>query len=218
MDTANQPRQRKPSKLSATARYERLKQKEKETRVATVDANHPALAASHGRGPKNPEITSHSSRRTSPRCSPAVAMSLQAMALLTHKGGNEEMSILTPCVILPQPPVLDVDVNDDANKDTSVVSSDVLSADTSTRGGTRITGKETTMVGEVEGEYPPLPEDYTFNYSASGGGDEPDGDNDNDDLEIDLTDEQVSKYFFLNVGPIIWMDIVLPITIARLLS
>ncbi len=74
------------------------------------------------------------------------------------------------------------------------------------------------MVGEVEGEYPPLPDDYTFNYSASGGGDEPDGDNDDDDLKIDLTDKQVSKYNFLNVWPIIWMDIVLPIAIARLLS
>jgi hypothetical protein len=52
------------------------------------------------------------------------------------------------------------------------------------------------MVGEVEGEYPPLPDDYTFNYSASGGSDEPDGDNDDDDLEIDLTDKQVSKYNF----------------------
>ncbi len=113
-----------------------MKQKEKETRVATVGANHPALAASRGRGPKNPEITSHSSRRTSPRRSPAVAMSLQAMALLTQKGGNDEMSILTPRVILPRPPVLDVDVDDDADEDTSIVSSDVSSADTSTGGGT----------------------------------------------------------------------------------
>jgi hypothetical protein len=196
MDTANQPRQEKPPKLSATARYERLKQKEKETRVATVGANYPALAASRGRRPKNPEITSHSLRRTSPRRSPAVAMSLQAMALLTQKGGNAKMSILTPRVILPQPPVLDVDVDDDADEDKSIVSSDELSADTSTGGGTRITGKETTMVGEVEGEYPPLPEDYTFNYSANGGGYEPDGDNDDDDLEINLTDEQLSKYNF----------------------
>jgi hypothetical protein len=101
MDTTNQPHQKKPSKLSATARYERLKQKEKETLVATVGANHPALAASHGRGPKNPEITSHSLRRTSPLRSPPVAMSLQAMALLTQKGGNDKMSILTPRVILP---------------------------------------------------------------------------------------------------------------------
>jgi len=85
MDTAIQPRQKKPSKLSAATA--RSKQKEKEKRVATVGANHPALAASRGRGPKNPEITSHSSRRTSPRHSPpAVAMGLQAMALLTQKG------------------------------------------------------------------------------------------------------------------------------------
>jgi len=50
------------------------------------------------------------------------------------------------------------------------------------------------VASEVEGEYPPLPDDYTFNYSVNnpnlrGGGDEPDGDNDNDDLEIVLTDE-----------------------------
>jgi hypothetical protein len=40
MDTAIQPRQKLPSKLSAaTARYERLKQKEKEKRVATEVSN-----------------------------------------------------------------------------------------------------------------------------------------------------------------------------------
>ncbi len=48
------------------------------------------------------------------------------------------------------------------------------------------------MASEIEGDYPPLPDDYTFNYSVSspnfcGGCDEPDGDNDDDDLEIDLT-------------------------------
>ena len=91
--------------------------------------------------------------------------------------------------------------NDDAGNDTSHVSSDVSSADTSTGGGTRIIGKKMTVVGEVEGEYPPLPDDYTFNYSASspnlhGGGNKPDGDNEDDDLEIELTDEQVSKYNF----------------------
>ena len=58
-----------------------------------------------------------------------------------------------------------------------------------------------TVAGEVEGEYPPLPDDYTLNYSASspnlhGGGDKPDGDNEDDDLEIKLTDEQVSNYIF----------------------
>jgi len=63
-------------------------------------------------------------------------------------------------------------------------------------------------VGEVEGEYPPLPDDYSFNYLASspnlcGGGDEMDGDNDGDDLEIKLTGEQVNTYNFLNVWPII---------------
>ena len=204
MDTAIQPRQKMTSKLSAaTARYRRLKQKEKEKRVATVSANHPALAASRVRGSKNPEITSHSLRRTSPRCSsPVVSMGLQAMVMLTQKGGNDEVLILTPCVILQQPPFLDVDAADDAaGNDTSRVSSDVLSADTSTGRGTQIIGKEMTVADEVEGEYPPLPDDYSFNYSASspnlhGGGDETDGDNDDDDLEIELTDKQVYKYNF----------------------
>ena len=155
MDTAIQPRQKLPSKQSAaTARYERLKlkQKENEKRVATVGAHHLALAAPRVRGPKNPEITSHSSRRTSPwRSSPAVAMGglqLQAMALLPQKGGNDEVSILTPRVILQQHPVLDVDVaDDDAGDSTSRVSSDVSSADTSTGRGTRIIGKEMTVAG-----------------------------------------------------------------------
>ena len=92
-------------------------------------------------------------------------MGLQAMAaLLPQKGGNEEVSILTPRVILQQPPILDVDVaNDDAGNDTSRVSSEVSSADTSTGRGTRLIGQEMTVTGEVEGaEYPPLPDDYSL--------------------------------------------------------
>jgi len=70
-----------------------------------------------------------------------VAMGLQAMVLLTQKGGNDEVSILTPHVILQQPPVLEVDVaDDDAGDKTSRVSSDVLSADISTGRGTQIIG------------------------------------------------------------------------------
>jgi hypothetical protein len=72
------------------------------------------------------------------------------MALLPQKGGNDEVSILTPRVILQQHPVLDVDVaDDDAGDSTSRVSSDVSSADTdtSTGRGTRIIGKEMTVAG-----------------------------------------------------------------------
>ncbi len=90
-------------------------------------------------------------------------MSQQAMVLLTQKAGNDDVSILTPRVILPQPPVLNVDVpspNDDVDNDTSNVSSDVSSAGTSTGGGTLLTGKEMTVAGDVEGEYHPLPDDY----------------------------------------------------------
>ena len=75
-------------------------------------------------------------------------LQLQAMALLPQKGGNDEVSILTPRVILQQPPVLDVDVaDDDAGNSTSRVSSDVSSADTSTGRGTQIIGKEMTVAG-----------------------------------------------------------------------
>ncbi len=140
-------------------------------------------------------------------------MSQQAMALLKQKGGNNEVSILT---------VLEVDVpsaDDDAGKNTSHTSrvlSDVSSVDTSTGGGT-------TVAGEVEGEYPPLPVDYTFNYSASspnlpGGGDKPDGDNADDDLEIDLNDEQVSKYNFFERLAHYLDEHQIPMAIARLLS
>jgi hypothetical protein len=72
------------------------------------------------------------------------------MALLPQKGGNDEVSILTPRVILQQHPALDVDVaDDDAGDSTSRVSSDVSSADTdtSTGRGTRIIGKEMTVAG-----------------------------------------------------------------------
>jgi len=58
---------------------------------------------------------------------------------LTQKGGYNEVSILTPRVILRQPPVFEVDfpsADDDAGNNTSRVSSDVSSADTSTGGGT----------------------------------------------------------------------------------
>ena len=130
------------------------------------------------------------------------------MALLIQKAGNDEVSILAPRVILPQPPVFDVDVPspDDAmiNNNISNVSSDVLSAGTSTRGRKLISGKETTESGDVEGEYAHLPDDYLFNYTASnpkscGGGENERDKGDNDDLDdpIDnLTDKKVSKYNF----------------------
>ncbi len=74
-----------------------------------------------------------------------------------------------------------------------------------------------TIILFIEGEYPPLPDDNSFYYSASspnlcGGGNETDGDNDDDDdLETKLTDE----YIFLNVWPIIWIGIVLTIAVTR---
>ena len=68
-------------------------------------------------------------------------MSQQAVALLTQKAGNDDASILTPRVILPPPPVLNMDVpgvyeDDDKNRsiDSSVASSD----GTSTGVGTMI--------------------------------------------------------------------------------
>ena len=65
-------------------------------------------------------------------------MSQQAAALLTQKAGNDNASILTPCVILQPHPVLNVDVPGvykDVDVDTSIGSSVVLSDGTSTRGG-----------------------------------------------------------------------------------
>ena len=86
----------------------------------------------------------------------------------------------------------------DDDKDRSIDSSVALSDGTSTRGGTLINGKETTLAGNIdgeyaEGEYPPLPDDYSFNHSVTRGGD------DDDDLEVpidDLTDAQVRKFNF----------------------
>ncbi len=66
-------------------------------------------------------------------------MSQQAVALLTQKAGNDDVSILTPRVILQPPPVLNVDVPgnyEDVDKDRSIDSSVVLSDGTSTRGVT----------------------------------------------------------------------------------
>ena len=82
--------------------------------------------------------------------------------------------------------------------DSSVVSSD----GTSTGGGTLINRQETTRAGNVvgeyaEGEYPPLPDNYSFNHSASCGGDDALHDHIDDDLEVpidDLTDAQVRKF------------------------
>ncbi len=121
---------------------------------------------------------------------------------MTQKAGNDDASILTPHVILPPPPVLNVDVPgyyEDDDKDRSIDSSVALSNGTSTGGGTLINGKETTLVGDIdgeyaEGEYPPLPDDYYFNHSATRGGDDVLRDHFNDDLEVpidDLTDAQV---------------------------
>ncbi len=133
-------------------------------------------------------------------------MSQQAAALLTQTASNDDASILTPRVILPPPPVFNVDVpgdyKDDA-KDRSIDSSVALSDGTSIRGGMLINGKETTRAGNIdgeyaEGEYPPLPDNYSFNHSATRGGD------DDDNLEVpidDLTDAQASL-IFQTFGPL----------------
>ena len=133
--------QKMPSKLSRAARSKQQRQKEKH--VATVGANHPAVATSRKNTSSVPKITSQVICRTSPNCkSPENGfMSQQAAALLTQKAGNDNASILTPRVILPPPPNLNVDVpgnykDDDEDKsiDSSVASSD----GTSTGGGTMI--------------------------------------------------------------------------------
>jgi hypothetical protein len=128
-----------PSKLSRAAKSKQ--QRQKETHVATVGANHPAVTALHNNMPSIPEITSQVICRMSPRRkSPENGfMSQQAVALLTQKAGNDDVSILTPRVILQPPPVLNVDVPgnyEDVDKDRSIDSSVVLSDGTSTRGVT----------------------------------------------------------------------------------
>ena len=111
--------------------------------VATVGANHPAVAVLRKNTSSVPKITSQVICCTSP-CHKSLRngfMSQQAVALLTQKAGNDDASILTPRVILPPPPVLNMDVpgvyeDDDKNRsiDSSVASSD----GTSTGVGTMI--------------------------------------------------------------------------------
>ena len=134
--------QKIPSKLSRAARSKQQRQKEKH--VATVGANHPAVAALGKNSTSSvPEITSQVICCTSPCCkSPENGfMSQQAVALLTQKAGNDDASILTPRVILPAPPVLNVDVPgvyEDDDEDRSIESSVASSDGTSTGGGTMI--------------------------------------------------------------------------------
>jgi hypothetical protein len=121
-------------------------QRQKEKHVATVGANHPAVAALHKYTYFVPEITSQVICRTSPhRKIPENGfMSQQAAALLTQKAGNDNASILTPRVILPPPPVLNVDVPGDYkddDKDWSIDSSVPSTDGTSTGGGTLINQK-----------------------------------------------------------------------------
>ncbi len=68
-------------------------------------------------------------------------MSQQAATLLTLKASNEDASILTHRLLLPPPPVLNVDVPGvykDDDKDRSIDSSVASSDGTSTGGGTMI--------------------------------------------------------------------------------
>jgi hypothetical protein len=155
----------------------------------------------------NPNITSGTLRCTSPR-RPQVA-SRNNMALLALNTGNNNMLLLTPCVLLLIPSVIVVDVtnredidvysNIDSNNELSIVLSDARS----TGGGKLIPVKGMTVVDVVEGEYAPLPNDYTFTYSATGnnsrGGDDRQDDDDLDGLiDAFVTDEVVSKYNFFD--------------------
>ena len=227
MDAAAQLlRQKIPSKLSRAGKSKQQIQKEKH--VATVGANHPAVAALRKNTPSDSELTSQVISHTIPSLKSPVNgfMSHQAAALLTQMAGNDDASILTPRVILQPPPVLNVDVPGvykDDDEDTSIDSPLVLSDGTSTGGGTLMNRQETTRAGDVVGEYaevkyPPLLDDYSCNHSANDGVDDALNDDIDDDLEKtinDLTDAPVRKFNFLNVCPIIWMEVALVITIAR---
>ena len=134
--------QKMPSKLSRAARSKQQRQKEKH--VASVGANHPAVAVLRKNSMSSvPEITSQVICRTSshPKSPENGFMSQQAATLLTQKASNDDVSILTPHVILPPPPVLNVDVPgvyEDDDEDRSIDSSVASSDGTSTGGGTMI--------------------------------------------------------------------------------
>jgi hypothetical protein len=217
-NAAKPVRQKKASKLQ---------KRDKEKCVATVDANHPALAVLRSMRRLNPVITSGTPCRTSPRRPEAA--SRDNTALLTLNAGNDNMLLLTPHILLSIPPVIDVDVpnreniNVDSNIDSDNELSSVSSDARSMGEGKLILGKGTTVVDVVEGEYAHLPNDYSLTYSATGnklrGGD---NGHDNDDLnglnDVSVTDETTSKYNSLIVWPNIWTYTILPIAFARLLS
>ena len=87
--------QKMPSKRSRAAKSRQ--QRQKETHVATVGANHLVVAALRKNTSSVPEITSQVICCMSPhRKSPENGfMSQQAAAVLTQKAGNDDASILT---------------------------------------------------------------------------------------------------------------------------
>jgi hypothetical protein len=193
---ANKPvRQKKVSKLQ---------KRDKEKRVATVDANnHPMLAVLRSmRGPTQ-DITSGTLHCTSPRHTQAA--SRDDMALLPQNAGSDNALLLTPRILLPIPPVIDVDILncEDIDIDSNNELPNVLSDATSTGRGKLIPGKGASVVDVVEGEYAPLPDDYPFDYSPTsnklrGGVDVHDDDDLDSLIDVSVTDEVASKNNFFD--------------------
>ncbi len=191
MDADNQPvHKRRISKLSGRARKLKQLERDKDNCLAAVGPNHPALAASRMRGPttKNAMSAPLSVRRSPRRTQDASA--INPLALFTQQARAAGTTVPIDPVILNLDEAL---VN--ASKD-KALSDDSVSSETPTnKAGDDNPNKGITLTG-VEQPFVPLPDDYLFTYSATG--DKPPGD-DYDELDepVDLCDEEVSKFTFL---------------------
>ncbi len=190
MDTDNQPNhKRRLSKLSGRARKPKQRESNKDNRVATVGPNHPALAASCMRGPTTKNaLSAPLGVRTSPRRT-QDASAINPLALFTQQACATGTTVLNDPVILNLDEAMVNASKDKASSDNSL-SSETLSkkvGDDNQKKGTTLTGDEQPFV--------PLPDDYSFTYSATG--DKPPEDEDELDKPVDLCDKQVSKFTFL---------------------
>ena len=188
MDADNQPiHERRISKLSGWAR----KLKQLDNRVATVGPNHPALATSctHGPATKN-AMSAPLGVQTSP-CRTLDASTINPLALFTQQACAAVTTEPFGPVILNLEEAL---VNESKAK---ALSDESVSSEMSTnKAGDDNPNKGITSTGGVEQPFAPLPDDYSFTYSATG--DKPPGDDDDElDEPVDLCDEEVSKFTFI---------------------
>jgi hypothetical protein len=187
MDADNQPiHERRISKLSGRAR----KLKQLDNCVAIVGPNHPALAASRTRGSATKNAMSAPlSVRTSP-CHTLDASTINPLALFTQQTCAAGTTVPIGPVILNLEEAL---IN--ASKAKASSDNSVSSEMSSNKAGDDNPNKRITLAG-VEQPFAPLPDDYSFTYSATC--DKPMGDN-QDELNkpVDLCDEEVPKFTFI---------------------